>query len=159
MILYTVAVKTSDEGGAGTNEDIYLRLFGHQKEVGNWYDGDWFLDYDDIDEFETGHLNTFYCQSDLFIGEIEKILIYVRSHDDDSPAWKLDYITVSADIAGEKKTWRFPVYDWVGIPGKDPSRPDLKNYLTVGYNGVTDSHGNADFKLATELPIKSVVRL
>lgn len=127
---YIATVHTSSEGGAGTNENVYLRLIGSQ---GN--DGDFFLDSEDND-FETSDIGHYQMTCEKFLGNIKELYLYVESNDDDSPAWKLDYIEIKAFIAGENKIWKFPVYSWVGIPGKDAAKPDVINHLWIDNNGV-----------------------
>nr|WP_154892618.1 PLAT/LH2 domain-containing protein [Paenibacillus xylanexedens] len=136
---YNATVHTSSDSGAGTNENIYLKLYGTQGD-----DGDWYLDYDGYNDTERGDVDTYILEAEKFLGPITKILLYVESNDNDSPAWKLDYIEITATYSGETKSWKFPVYRWIGIPGKDTGMPDTINYVTIGYDGVISSSNSSD---------------
>ncbi|MFJ8071589.1 PLAT/LH2 domain-containing protein [Peribacillus sp. NPDC096447] len=128
---YNVTVYTANEEGAGTDENAYLRLIGNQATAGDYY-----LDYERYRDAERGSSWTYGLITDEFLGDIKELYLYVESFNNDSPAWKLDYIEVASRITGEVKKWKFPVYSWVGIPNKDPGHPNTINDLWIDTKGV-----------------------
>ncbi|MEK3787568.1 PLAT/LH2 domain-containing protein [Paenibacillus sp. FSL K6-1230] len=151
--IYRATVKTHPEYGAGTNEDVFIRLKG-AREV----NGDWFLSVRGVDNMEAKKYNpfTFHLRSDYFLGDIESVYIYVEENecDNDGPAWNLDYIEISFSDGGQEKVWRFDVYKWIGVQRRDPSVKML-NYIEVDRQGKITEHNPSSFKL-NEFSKKSV---
>ncbi|XKK34430.1 hypothetical protein HFP66_01555 [Bacillus sp. A17A.1] len=137
--IYNATVFTSNERGAGTDENIYLRLIGTQGT-----DGDYELDTSRFDDFEAGSTKSYQIKTDQFLGDIKELYLYVEPFDNDNPAWKLDYIEISSLITGEIKKWKFPVYSWVGIPGRDAGKPDVINYLWIDQSGVYNKEQSSE---------------
>ncbi|PDZ62236.1 hypothetical protein COK59_09230 [Bacillus thuringiensis] len=135
---YNITVHTSNREGAGTDEDVYIQLIGlHGR------DGDFFLDHEGYNDFERGDVDTYIIEAKDFLGPIEEIFLYVeRGGSEDAPAWHVDYIEVSANISGENRTWKFPIYSWIGIQGRDAEGKSLKNHIFVNYEGITNQHSS-----------------
>ncbi len=103
--LYQIAVVTGDKPQAGTDANVYLRLYGKQSADS----GDILLDNPGPDDFERDSLDTF----EVWAPNVAE-LDYVQLHHDnsgDNPRWYCQAIVITNESAGW--SWTFPVNAWI----------------------------------------------
>jgi hypothetical protein len=106
---YEVQVKTGDFGGAGTDCDVLVTLYGEWGTIGE-------LALDNrSDNFERGRNDAFEIQGP-HIGPIERIRVRLDSGHFDY-AWKLDFIRILKK--GTSLNWYFPCWRWLSIVEAD----------------------------------------
>ncbi len=100
---YDVTIRTSDIGGAGTDADVFLTVFGTQTPDGVKAPTD--LDGSG-NVFESGDTDTFKVTFNVPIGELEKITL---SHDDSGPGsgWHVRDVKIKDPNNGETVTFEF----------------------------------------------------
>ncbi|QJD83547.1 hypothetical protein [Cohnella herbarum] len=143
---YVAEVKTSNEGGSGTDDDVLLSIASYTKVLdGNgkekWSNevklADWNLDTDN-DDFETGAVNKFY-REDIYFANIDRISLEIVPNGTNvtpSSAWKVEYVKIIRTYAGESTSFIFPINTWMGIEERDPSQNDLKAIVIADKTGV-----------------------
>jgi len=134
---YIVRVKTSCEGGAGTDADVYVNLIGTQGTSGEYS-----LDHEGYNDFEKCDDDTYKITTNEYLGTIEQIHLRVNDRrTNDNPAWNLDHIEVNHSSSGQTYNWIFPVHRWIGNPERNPNvSPDIAasmiNNISIGYDGL-----------------------
>jgi len=101
---YRITVATGNVDSAGTDANVYVRLYGS-----NGVSPDLYLDVKGRDDFERGHTDSF----DVAIhpvGELSQILV---GHDNrgNKPGWYLEEILVRDDLA--MKEWKSICHGWL----------------------------------------------
>ncbi|MGQ7728486.1 MULTISPECIES: PLAT/LH2 domain-containing protein [unclassified Bacillus (in: firmicutes)] len=111
MARYKIHFKTADEGGAGTDAAVFVRLYGK-----NRYVSPMFGDFDSPrDDFETGQLDIFTLPVDIPSHDICALDVRIEYDDNDPgdhPEWKLEYIKLTSDDINKEFT--FPCNAWLG---------------------------------------------
>lgn len=157
--VYGLTVVTEDHWGAGTDEEIFIRLIGgNDKSFGDWY-----LSNPKENNFEKGESDNFGLASE-FLGEIKKVFIYVLANKRDpegtNSAWHLNYVRVTAKYGGQSHAWIFPVKKWLGIPGRDQNGPIneiIYSGLEISQDGTFKSFARTDDLPLTGFEKKRVV--
>ncbi|XP_078666046.1 lipoxygenase homology domain-containing protein 1-like isoform X1 [Branchiostoma floridae x Branchiostoma belcheri] len=103
---YHVSVKTGDERNAGTDADVFLKIFGAKGDTGllKLYQSD-----NTSNKFERDRTDLFKLEA-ADIGKIEKIRI---GHDDSGPGsgWFLDKVDI--DVASHGERYVFSCHRWL----------------------------------------------
>ncbi|KAG9355040.1 hypothetical protein JZ751_001753, partial [Albula glossodonta] len=109
---YTIQVKTSDVGGAGTDANVSLILFGENGDAGTMA----LKASGNTNKFERNQLDVFRFTDVLSLGELSKIRVW---HDNKGPApgWHLESIDVKDETMDE--TFRFPCDRWLATNEDD----------------------------------------
>eukprot|EP01106_Pelomyxa_sp_JSP_P009482 TRINITY_DN257_c0_g1_i2.p1 TRINITY_DN257_c0_g1~~TRINITY_DN257_c0_g1_i2.p1 ORF type:complete len:913 (+),score=229.40 TRINITY_DN257_c0_g1_i2:239-2740(+) len=111
-IPYHVTVATADEEGAGTSEDVFIKMTGQDGLSSGKIHLQVLVDGKKCN-FERGKKDTFDIElPDL--GDLQKLTV---SHSNKAPGaqWMVDYITVETP----SKKWNFPCYRWLAASKDD----------------------------------------
>ncbi|MFB2881686.1 PLAT/LH2 domain-containing protein [Floridanema aerugineum] len=111
MPIYNVTIKTGDVGGAGTDADVRIQLFG---DLGETDSSGYLLDKSGYDDFERGDQDTYQVRTDKELGNIEKVRLW-HNNAGSGAGWYVDWIKV--EISGF--TWNFPAYRWLATDEDD----------------------------------------
>uniref|UniRef100_A0A3Q2ZDP0 Lipoxygenase homology PLAT domains 1b n=1 Tax=Kryptolebias marmoratus TaxID=37003 RepID=A0A3Q2ZDP0_KRYMA len=103
---YIVQVQTSDVGGAGTDANVFLILFGEYGDTGTLA----LKESTNRNKFERKMKDVFRFPDMLSLGELSKVRVW---HDNKGPApgWHLEYIDVKDEAMDQ--TFRFPCDRWL----------------------------------------------
>ncbi|KAM9810394.1 lipoxygenase homology domain-containing protein 1-like [Neosynchiropus ocellatus] len=109
---YIVQVQTSDIGGAGTDANVSLILFGEFGDTGTLA----LKESTNRNKFERKMKDVFRFPDMLSLGELSKVRVW---HDNKgpSPGWHLEYVEVKDEAMDQ--TFRFPCDRWLAKTGGD----------------------------------------
>ncbi|KAM6985878.1 lipoxygenase homology domain-containing protein 1 [Aplochiton taeniatus] len=136
---YTIQVKTSDVGGAGTDANVWLILFGESGDTGVLA----LKESQKSNKFERKQMDTFRFPDILSIGELSKVRVW---HDNTGPApgWHLDYIDVRDETMD--KTFRFPCDRWLA---KNDDDGQIMRELACANNDILDLNEKTKYEIIT----------
>uniref|UniRef100_A0A8D0GZA6 Lipoxygenase homology PLAT domains 1 n=1 Tax=Sphenodon punctatus TaxID=8508 RepID=A0A8D0GZA6_SPHPU len=103
---YTIQVKTSDVGGAGTDANVVLIIFGENGDSGTLA----LKQSNKSNKFERNQMDIFEFSDILSLGDLCKVRIW---HDNKgmAPGWHLEYIDIQDSLMD--KTFRFQCDRWM----------------------------------------------
>ncbi|XP_053154165.1 lipoxygenase homology domain-containing protein 1-like isoform X2 [Hemicordylus capensis] len=103
---YTIQVKTSDIGKAGTDANVWIAIFGENGDTGTLA----LKESNRKNKFERDQLDVFYFSDVLSLGELCKVRIW---HDNKGigPGWHLEFIDVEDSLMD--KMFRFQCDRWL----------------------------------------------
>ncbi|XP_074669791.1 lipoxygenase homology domain-containing protein 1 [Strix aluco] len=136
---YTLQVKTSDVGGAGTDANVSLILFGENGDSGTLA----LKESNKSNKFERNQMDEFNFSDMLSLGDLCKVRIW---HDNKgiAPGWHLEYIDVT-DSAMDK-TFRFQCDRWLA-KGEDDGQ--LIRELACANNDILELKERTTYEIAT----------
>uniref|UniRef100_A0A663N8Y0 Lipoxygenase homology domains 1 n=1 Tax=Athene cunicularia TaxID=194338 RepID=A0A663N8Y0_ATHCN len=136
---YTLQVKTSDVGGAGTDANVSLILFGEYGDSGTLA----LKESNKSNKFERNQMDEFNFSDMLSLGDLCKVRIW---HDNKgiAPGWHLEYIDV-IDSAMDK-TFRFQCDRWLA-KGEDDGQ--LIRELACANNDILELKERTTYEIAT----------
>ncbi len=112
QIEYRVTVQTGDIGGAGTDGEIFIQLFG----VDGVSSSILKLDDPNANDFEQDTVAT-YTVTSKDVGVLDRILLFLVP-DESSPDWYCEEVVVRNTLTGQ--VWTFPVENWLGRGADGP---------------------------------------
>uniref|UniRef100_A0A670JIB8 Lipoxygenase homology PLAT domains 1 n=1 Tax=Podarcis muralis TaxID=64176 RepID=A0A670JIB8_PODMU len=103
---YTIQVKTSDVGAAGTDANVFMIIFGENGDSGTLA----LKEANTSNKFERNQLDVFYFSDILSLGDLCKVRIW---HDNTgiAPGWHLEYIDIEDSLMD--KMFRFQCDRWL----------------------------------------------
>uniref|UniRef100_A0A8C0ZH30 Lipoxygenase homology PLAT domains 1 n=1 Tax=Cyanistes caeruleus TaxID=156563 RepID=A0A8C0ZH30_CYACU len=136
---YTLQVKTSDIGGAGTDANVSLILFGEYGDSGTLP----LKESNKSNKFERNQMDEFSFSEMLSLGDLCKVRIW---HDNKgiAPGWHLEYIDVT-DSAMDK-TFRFQCDRWLA-KGEDDGQ--LIRELACANNDILELKERTAYEIVT----------
>ncbi|XP_030114351.4 lipoxygenase homology domain-containing protein 1 isoform X9 [Taeniopygia guttata] len=136
---YTLQVKTSDIGGAGTDANVSLILFGEYGDSGTLP----LKESNKSNKFERNQMDEFSFSEMLSLGDLCKVRIW---HDNKgiAPGWHLEYIDV-IDSAMDK-TFRFQCDRWLA-KGEDDGQ--LIRELACANNDILELKERTAYEIVT----------
>uniref|UniRef100_A0A8C3XGD8 Lipoxygenase homology domains 1 n=1 Tax=Cyanoderma ruficeps TaxID=181631 RepID=A0A8C3XGD8_9PASS len=136
---YTLQVKTSDIGGAGTDANVSLILFGEYGDSGTLP----LKESNKSNKFERNQMDEFSFSEMLSLGDLCKVRIW---HDNKgiAPGWHLEYIDVM-DSAMDK-TFRFQCDRWLA-KGEDDGQ--LIRELACANNDILELKERTVYEIVT----------
>ncbi|KAM6301572.1 lipoxygenase homology domain-containing protein 1 [Podargus strigoides] len=136
---YTLQVKTSDVGGAGTDANVSLILFGENGDSGTLS----LKESNKSNKFERNQMDEFNFSDMLSLGDLCKVRIW---HDNKgiAPGWHLEYIDVK-DSAMDK-TFRFQCDRWLA-KGEDDGQ--LIRELACANNDILELKERTAYEIVT----------
>ncbi|XP_076005611.1 lipoxygenase homology domain-containing protein 1 [Genypterus blacodes] len=136
---YFIQVQTSDVGGAGTDANVCLILFGEFGDTGTLA----LKESTNRNKFERKAKDVFKFPDMLSLGELSKIRVW---HDNKGPApgWHLDYIDVKDESMDE--TFRFPCDRWLA---KNADDGQIIRELACANNDSIDLSDKTKYEIAT----------
>ncbi|XP_075595826.1 LOW QUALITY PROTEIN: lipoxygenase homology domain-containing protein 1 [Balearica regulorum gibbericeps] len=136
---YTLQVKTSDVGGAGTDANVSLILFGENGDSGTLA----LKESNKSNKFERNQMDEFNFSDMLSLGDLCKVRIW---HDNKgiAPGWHLEYIDVN-DSAMDK-TFRFQCDRWLA-KGEDDGQ--LIRELACANNDILELKERTAYEIVT----------
>nr|XP_009664467.1 PREDICTED: lipoxygenase homology domain-containing protein 1 [Struthio camelus australis] len=136
---YTIQVKTSDVGGAGTDANVSLILFGENGDSGTLA----LKESNKSNKFERNQMDEFTFPDMLSLGDLCKVRIW---HDNKgiAPGWHLEYIDVM-DSATDK-TFRFQCDRWLA-KGEDDGQ--LIRELACANNNIMELKERTAYEIVT----------
>ncbi|XP_064294800.1 lipoxygenase homology domain-containing protein 1 [Phalacrocorax carbo] len=136
---YTLQVKTSDVGGAGTDANVWLILFGENGDSGTLA----LKESNKSNKFERNQMDEFNFSDMLSLGDLCKVRIW---HDNKgiAPGWHLEYIDVK-DSAMDK-TFRFQCDRWLA-KGEDDGQ--LIRELACANNDILELKERTTYEIVT----------
>ncbi|XP_050769305.1 lipoxygenase homology domain-containing protein 1 [Gymnogyps californianus] len=136
---YTLQVKTSDVGGAGTDANVSLILFGENGDSGTLA----LKESNKSNKFERNQMDEFNFSDMLSLGDLCKVRIW---HDNKgiAPGWHLEYIDVK-DSAMDK-TFRFQCDRWLA-KGEDDGQ--LIRELACANNDILELKERTAYEIVT----------
>ncbi|XP_063036774.1 lipoxygenase homology domain-containing protein 1 [Melospiza melodia melodia] len=136
---YTLQVKTSDIGGAGTDANVSLILFGEYGDSGTLP----LKESNKSNKFERNQMDEFSFSEMLSLGDLCKVRIW---HDNKgiAPGWHLEYIDVT-DSAMDK-TFRFQCDRWLA-KGEDDGQ--LIRELACANNDILELKERTAYEILT----------
>ncbi|XP_066195695.1 lipoxygenase homology domain-containing protein 1 [Sylvia atricapilla] len=136
---YTLQVKTSDIGGAGTDANVSLILFGEYGDSGTLP----LKESNKSNKFERNQMDEFSFSEMLSLGDLCKVRIW---HDNKgiAPGWHLEYIDVM-DSAMDK-TFRFQCDRWLA-KGEDDGQ--LIRELACANNDILELKERTAYEILT----------
>ncbi|KFV05227.1 Lipoxygenase homology domain-containing protein 1, partial [Pterocles gutturalis] len=136
---YTLQVKTSDVGGAGTDANVSLILFGEHGDSGTLA----LKESNKSNKFERNQMDEFNFSDMLSLGDLCKVRIW---HDNKgiAPGWHLEYIDVT-DSAMDK-TFRFQCDRWLA-KGEDDGQ--LIRELACANNDILELKERTAYEIVT----------
>ncbi|XP_059690106.1 lipoxygenase homology domain-containing protein 1 [Gavia stellata] len=136
---YTLQVKTSDVGGAGTDANVSLILFGENGDSGTLA----LKESNKSNKFERNQMDEFNFLDMLSLGDLCKVRIW---HDNKgiAPGWHLEYIDVK-DSAMDK-TFRFQCDRWLA-KGEDDGQ--LIRELACANNDILELKERTAYEIVT----------
>ncbi|NWR04440.1 LOXH1 protein, partial [Paradoxornis webbianus] len=136
---YTLQVKTSDIGGAGTDANVSLILFGEYGDSGTLP----LKESNKSNKFERNQMDEFSFSEMLSLGDLCKVRIW---HDNKgiAPGWHLEYIDVM-DSATDK-TFRFQCDRWLA-KGEDDGQ--LIRELACANNDILELKERTAYEIVT----------
>ncbi|XP_030215683.1 lipoxygenase homology domain-containing protein 1 [Gadus morhua] len=136
---YTITVATSDVGGAGTDANVFLIVFGEYGDTGLLA----LKESGARNKFERKMKDVFRFADMLSLGELSKIRVW---HDNKGPGsgWHLEYVDVKDDTMEE--TFRFPCDRWLA-KGRDDGQ--IMRELACANNDTVDLNEKTKYEIAT----------
>ncbi|KAM8985342.1 lipoxygenase homology domain-containing protein 1 isoform 2-T2 [Ara ararauna] len=136
---YTLQVKTSDIGGAGTDANVSLILFGENGDSGTLP----LKESNKSNKFERNQMDEFSFSDMLSLGDLCKVRIW---HDNKgiAPGWHLEYVDVM-DSATDK-TFRFQCDRWLA-KGEDDGQ--LIRELACANNDILELKERTAYEIVT----------
>ncbi|XP_071658812.1 lipoxygenase homology domain-containing protein 1 [Patagioenas fasciata] len=136
---YSLQVKTSDIGGAGTDANVSLILFGENGDSGTLA----LKESNKSNKFERNQMDEFSFSDMLSLGDLCKVRIW---HDNKgiAPGWHLEYIDVK-DSAMDK-TFRFQCDRWLA-KGEDDGQ--LIRELACANNDILELKERTAYEIVT----------
>ncbi|XP_032531612.1 lipoxygenase homology domain-containing protein 1 [Chiroxiphia lanceolata] len=136
---YTLQVKTSDIGGAGTDANVSLILFGEYGDSGTLA----LKESNKSNKFERNQMDEFSFSDMLSLGDLCKVRVW---HDNKgiAPGWHLEYIDVM-DSAMDK-TFRFQCDRWLA-KGEDDGQ--LIRELACANNDILELKERTAYEIVT----------
>uniref|UniRef100_A0A8C0FBZ6 Lipoxygenase homology domains 1 n=1 Tax=Bubo bubo TaxID=30461 RepID=A0A8C0FBZ6_BUBBB len=136
---YTLQVKTSDVGGAGTDANVSLILFGENGDSGTLA----LKESNKSNKFERNQMDEFNFSDMLSLGDLCKVRIW---HDNKgiAPGWHLEYIDVID--SSMDKTFRFQCDRWLA-KGEDDGQ--LIRELACANNDILELKERTTYEIAT----------
>ncbi|XP_062867638.1 lipoxygenase homology domain-containing protein 1-like [Trichomycterus rosablanca] len=139
LTTYTVAVKTSDLGGAGTDANVWMIIFGENGDTGPIA----LKESTNTNKFERKATDTFQLTDILSLGELSKIRVW---HDNTglSPGWHLESVDIHDDTLGKK--FRFRCDRWLA---KKEDDGQIMRELACANNDVLDFDEKTKYEIIT----------
>ncbi|XP_048706971.2 lipoxygenase homology domain-containing protein 1 isoform X4 [Caretta caretta] len=136
---YTVQVKTSDIGGAGTDANVSLIMFGENGDSGTLA----LKESNKSNKFERNQMDVFNFPDTLSLGDLCKVRVW---HDNKgvAPGWHLEYIEVKD--ATLDKTFRFQCDRWLA-KGEDDGQ--LIRELACANNDILELKERTSYEIVT----------
>ncbi|XP_062984875.1 lipoxygenase homology domain-containing protein 1 [Elgaria multicarinata webbii] len=136
---YTVQVKTSDIGGAGTDANVFMAIFGENGDTGTLA----MKESNRNNKFERDQLDVFYFSDVLSLGDLCKVRIW---HDNKGigPGWHLEYIDVEDSLID--KIFRFQCDRWLA-KGEDDGQ--LIRELACANNDILELKERTTYEIVT----------
>ncbi|XP_074850459.1 lipoxygenase homology domain-containing protein 1 isoform X1 [Carettochelys insculpta] len=136
---YTIQVKTSDIGGAGTDANVCLIMFGENGDSGTLA----LKESNKSNKFERNQMDVFNFHDMLSLGDLCKVRVW---HDNKgvAPGWHLEYIEVKD--ATLDKTFRFQCDRWLA-KGEDGGQ--LIRDLACANNDILELKERTSYEIAT----------
>jgi len=153
--IYSAKFNTGTNYGDGTDENVLVRLYGFNEKIA----GDYFCDYANKDDFEArGTRHIYNLKVDEYIGEIERVLVYVRpfTSNFENCAWYLSSVEVKSTVDQQTYTQTFKCERWIGIPERCPERPEVYRFVECYPEGPKEYNTDPDGGRALSYPIRSV---
>uniref|UniRef100_A0A667Z0U2 Lipoxygenase homology PLAT domains 1 n=1 Tax=Myripristis murdjan TaxID=586833 RepID=A0A667Z0U2_9TELE len=135
---YIIEVQTSDVGGAGTDANVFLMVFGEYGDTGTLA----LKESANRNKFERKMKDVFRYPDMLSLGELSKVRVW---HDNKGEAgWHLEYIDVKDETMGE--TFRFPCDRWLA---KNKDDGQIMRELACANNDSVDLTDKTKYEIAT----------
>ncbi|KAF7200543.1 transcript variant X2 [Nothobranchius furzeri] len=136
---YIIQVQTSDVGGAGTDANVFLIVFGEYGDTGMLP----LKEGSNRNKFERKSKDVFRIPEMLSLGELSKIRVW---HDNKGPApgWHLEYIDVKDETMDQM--FRFPCNRWLA-KGEDDGM--IIRELACANNDSIDLSDKTKYEIAT----------
>ncbi|XP_072290031.1 lipoxygenase homology domain-containing protein 1 [Eucyclogobius newberryi] len=136
---YTIQVQTSDVGGAGTDCNVFLILFGEYGDTGTLP----LKESTNRNKFERKGKDVFKFPEMLSLGELSKVRVW---HDNKGPApgWHLEYVDVKDESMDQ--TFRFPCDRWLA---KNEDDGQIMRELACANNDSIDLSDKTKYQIAT----------
>ncbi|KAI3372735.1 hypothetical protein L3Q82_023197 [Scortum barcoo] len=136
---YIIQVQTSDVGGAGTDANVFLIVFGEYGDTGMLA----LKESANRNKFERKMKDVFRFPDMLSLGELSKVRVW---HDNKGPApgWHLEYIDVKDETLDE--TFRFPCDRWLA---KNEDDGQIMRELACANNDSIDLSDKTKYEIAT----------
>ncbi|KAK5909734.1 hypothetical protein CesoFtcFv8_003637 [Champsocephalus esox] len=136
---YIIQVQTSDVGGAGTDANVYLMVFGEYGDTGTLP----LKESTNRNKFERKIKDVFRFPEMLSLGELSKIRVW---HDNKGPCpgWHLEYIDVKDEAMDQ--TFRFPCDRWLA---KNEDDGQIMRELACANNDAIDLSDKTKYEIAT----------
>ncbi|KAM8885089.1 lipoxygenase homology domain-containing protein 1, partial [Spinachia spinachia] len=136
---YVIQVQTGDVGGAGTDANVFVMVFGEYGDTGPLP----LKQSTNRNKFERKMKDVFRFPDMLSLGELSKIRVW---HDDKgpSPGWRLDYIDVKDEAMDQ--TFRFPCDRWLA---KNEDDKQIMRELACANNDAIDFSDKTKYEIAT----------
>uniref|UniRef100_A0AAY5K4A4 PLAT domain-containing protein n=1 Tax=Esox lucius TaxID=8010 RepID=A0AAY5K4A4_ESOLU len=136
---YIIQVKTSDIGGAGTDANVWIIVFGECGDTGTLA----LKECQKSNKFERKQTDVFRFPDMFSLGELSKVRVW---HDNSGPApgWHLEYIDVKDEILD--KTFRFPCDRWLA---KNEDDGQVMRELACANNDILDLNEKTKYEIIT----------
>ncbi|KAJ0019698.1 hypothetical protein NQD34_007267 [Periophthalmus magnuspinnatus] len=136
---YTIQVQTSDVGGAGTDANVFLIVFGEYGDTGTLP----LKEGTNRNKFERKGKDVFRFPDMLSLGELSKVRVW---HDNKGPApgWHLEYVDVKDETMDQ--TFRFPCDRWLA---KNEDDGQIMRELACANNDSIDLSDKTKYEIAT----------
>uniref|UniRef100_A0A8C7GXA2 Lipoxygenase homology PLAT domains 1 n=1 Tax=Oncorhynchus kisutch TaxID=8019 RepID=A0A8C7GXA2_ONCKI len=136
---YIIQVQTSDIGGAGTDANVFLIVFGENGDTGTLA----LKEGGSRNKFERKSKDVFRFPDILSLGELSKIRVW---HDNKGPApgWHLEYIDVKDETMDQN--FRFPCGRWLA---KNVDDGQIITELACANNDILDFSDKTKYEIAT----------
>uniref|UniRef100_A0A8D0DE08 Lipoxygenase homology PLAT domains 1 n=1 Tax=Sander lucioperca TaxID=283035 RepID=A0A8D0DE08_SANLU len=136
---YIIQVQTSDVGGAGTDANVFLMVFGEYGDTGTLP----LKESTNRNKFERKMKDVFRFPDMLSLGELSKVRVW---HDNKGPApgWHLEYIDVKDEAMDQ--TFRFPCDRWFS---RNEDDRQIMRELACANNDSIDLSDKTKYEIAT----------
>ncbi|XP_071008463.1 lipoxygenase homology domain-containing protein 1 [Oncorhynchus clarkii lewisi] len=136
---YIIQVKTSDIGGAGTDANVWIIVFGECGDTGTLA----LKECQKSNKFERKQTDVFRFPDVLSLGELSKVRVW---HDNSGPApgWHIEYIDVKDEALD--RTFRFPCDRWLAQNEDDGQ---IMRELSCANNDILDLNEKTKYEIIT----------
>ncbi|XP_034956813.2 lipoxygenase homology domain-containing protein 1 [Zootoca vivipara] len=136
---YTIQVKTSDVGAAGTDANVWMIIFGENGDSGTLA----LKEANKSNKFERNQLDVFYFSDILSLGDLCKVRIW---HDNKgiAPGWHLEYIDIEDSLMD--KMFRFQCDRWLA---KSEDDGQILRELACANNDILELKERTSYKIET----------
>ncbi|KAM3867839.1 lipoxygenase homology domain-containing protein 1 [Diretmus argenteus] len=136
---YIIQVQTSDIGGAGTDSNVFIMVFGEYGDTGTLP----LKQSSNRNKFERKSKDVFQFPDMLSLGELSKIRVW---HDNKGPSggWHLEYIDVKDEAMDQ--VFRFPCDRWLA---KSEDDGQIIRELSCANNDAVDLNEKTKYEIAT----------